>query len=96
MAKKKPRITRPPDPDADWNEPDPDPDEALRIADAILTDLKEAPAEKWDVAFEYFSRVKQSVSSVAETVRHTKTVTKNQLEALRGWQRGINKWLGKE
>lgn len=93
MAKKKPRVTRPPDPDSDWNDPEPDPDEAIEIANDILTKLKEAPPEAWDVAYEYFDRVRTSATSIKERVEHSKEVTKNQLEALRGWQRGVGKWL---
>jgi len=91
--KKKPRITRPPDPDDDWNDPEPDPDEAIALADEIIELITNASGDVWEVAYAYFERVRESSKGIKATVTRTREVTKNQLEALRGWRRGVGKWV---
>ncbi len=88
-----PNVGRKPDPGHDWNDPEPDIDEALATAERISKKIADAPAALWKSAFRFFEDVDEKAKSLHQTMSRSKKATTKQINALKGWESGIDKCL---
>lgn len=91
--KPKPRIGRPPDPDADWNVPEPDVAAMIAQCQRLLKKMKDAPADVWSRAMNFFEDVEKKVNEISTHLAMNLKPTAGQQKALNAWEGGVDKWL---
>lgn len=93
--KRLPNFGRRPDPDDNFGVPPPSRKDAIKQCERIKAKIQGASKQTWDRSFTFLEDIDTKVGEIADRIKSS-GVTPNQKKALDGWERGIDKCVGKD